>query len=494
MFDLLIIGGGINGVGIAADAAGRGLSVLLCEQGDLASGTSSASSKLIHGGLRYLEYGDFRLVRECLKEREILTKKAPHLITPMRFIMPHNKDMRSTWLIRLGLSLYNHLGGKTSLGKAKKINLTTALSGAPLKPVFKIGFSYPDCAVDDTRLVIANAIAAAQKGATILTHHQLQSANRHADYWQVILHDPHGKQVSYRAKMIINAAGPWAESVLHKLQCDSKITVRLVKGSHIIVPKLYDGDHAYILQQVDGRVVFVIPWHTDFNLIGTTEIDYQGDPDKVKISMAEEEYLCTCVNNYFKQTLIPQEIRYRYSGVRPLIQSNDKNIAAISRDYHLELNEQNQFAPVLSVFGGKITNYRKLAEHALAKTQIYFPQCGPAWTAQTPLPGGDIAQGNFKTLVTDITELYPWLEASLCLRYCHAYGTLTRKLLANSTSMHDLGKHFGAGLYQREIEYLIDYEWAETCDDILWRRTKLGLYLQAAEVAVLKNWLAQHWQ
>ncbi|MEE9452599.1 MAG: glycerol-3-phosphate dehydrogenase [Gammaproteobacteria bacterium] len=487
--DLLIIGGGINGAAIAADAAGRGLSVVLCEQGDLACGTSSASSQLIHGGLRYLEYGDFRLVRKSLKERAILQKKAPHLIKPARFIMPHHPKLRSAWLIRLGLFLYDHIGGKNVFGKSKKIYLKNTLEGDPLKSDFKTGFSTIDCIGNDARLVVLNAMVAAQHGAQILTRHKLVSAKRNKDHWQATL--SHQQQsISITAKMIINAAGPWVEDVLEKLNCRSDLKIRLVQGCHLITPKLYEGDHAYILQNEDRRIVFILPYANKFHCIGTTEVDYKGDPGQVKTTATEIDYLCDCINQHFKQKLTPDQIISNYAGVRLLTQSDPQKSSAISRDYTLEINQDKHSALLLSVFGGKITNHRQLAEQALAKIKPFFPHCGNAWTAHTPLPGGDIK--DMTTFIDEMQCAYPWLEATLLQRYCHTYGTLTKTLLANTNNRQDLGQHFGADLYQKEVDYLIRHEWAQTSADILWRRTKLGLVFTAEAITQLDNWLADN--
>lgn len=486
--DLFIIGGGINGAGIAADAAGRGLSVILCEQGDLACATSSESSKLIHGGIRYLEYYEFRLVREALEEREILQKKAPHLIHPIPFIMPHNKKFKPAWMLRIGLFLYDHLGKKHKLPKSQAIKLQQHPAGQIIKNDFTLGFSYADCQVDDARLVVLNAIAAQQLGATILTHTRFVSAQRHKEHWQINLAHANGETSSVKAKVLINAAGPWVEQIIRQnLQLPTKSHVTLVKGSHIVVPKLYPEYCAFTLINADNRVVFIIPFLEKYSLIGTTDIPFTGDPFSAAISDEEIDYLCTAVNSYCKKSISPSNIVWTYAGVRPLRSEKEANLSAISRDYVLELNTDDQQAPLLSIFGGKITTYRKLAEHALADLKPFFPHAKPAWTENLPLPGGDIPNADFNTFCQALEHQYYWLPPQLIHRYAAGYGTLTHYLLADIHSLSDLGEHFGAGLYEREIIYLIENEWATTAEDILWRRTKLGLAFTPAEIQKLEQ-------
>ncbi len=489
--DLLIVGGGINGVGIAADASGRGLSVLLCEQGDLASGTSSASSKLIHGGLRYLEHWHFRLVHEALVEREILLRKAPHLIQPQRFILPHRPHLRPRWLIRTGLFLYDHLAKRGQLPASKGLPLL-ANDNNPLKNKLKYGFQYFDCKVDDARLVVANALQAQQQGARILTRTTCQSAVRQDGLWHVELEDSDaGLCQKHRAKVLINAAGPWAQSFIEKrLKQQSPQDIRLVKGSHFIVKSLYSGDEAYLLQNDDDRIVFVIPFCDNFTLVGTTDTEYSGDPAAVEMDGGEEAYLLQAVNECFTRQLTSEDILWRYAGVRPLCDDDSTRASDISRDYILELGLGNDgTAPLLSAFGGKITTYRKLAETALAQLKPFLPQMGSDWTAKVPLVGGNIAthsEGAYDQWLQIQAQCYPWLPRALLTRFGRAYGSQLGEVLADATSMSDMGLRFGADLYQREVEYLVAKEWARSGEDILWRRSKLGLYFEQAEVEKLE--------
>ncbi len=491
-YDLLIIGGGINGVGIAADAAGRGLSVLLCEQHDLASSTSSSSSKLIHGGLRYLEHFEFRLVREALRERDILLAKAPHIITPLEFIMPYSPTtLRPAWLIRLGLFIYDRLAGNSRLARSKAINLHDNNYAKPLKSKFNKGFSYMDGWVDDARLVILNALAAREHGANIMPRTRFCSAQRHAKYWQVQLQNTINQQLfTVTTQCIINAAGPWVESILaNTLNVHPQHSLTLVKGSHIVVPKLYDGDHAYILQHHDKRVIFVIPFQQQFSLIGTTDLPYNDDLNNVSISEPEIDYLCSIVNAYFQQSISKQDISWAYSGVRPLQAGESTDPTKISRDYTLELNHADDQAPLLSLFGGKITTYRKLAERALSVLQPFLPSMQPPWTANQTLPGGDFAQGDLQRFKQQLAQQYPWLPAQLVTRYAETYGNLASQIINNKQSINDLGQHFGQQLYQAEVDYLCKYEWAYTAADILWRRTKLGLWFSSTELSKLTDYI-----
>ncbi len=489
--DLLIIGGGINGSGIAADASGRGLSVILCEKDDLAQATSSASSKLIHGGLRYLEQFNFKLVREALAEREILMNKAPHLVQAINFILPHDKHLRPTWMIRLGLLLYDHLAKRSQLPASKKINLEKDQAGLPLKAQFKTGFRYSDCETDDARLVVANALAARELGATILTQTPCLKASRQGKQWVATLFDKNtGENITVTAKAIVNAAGPWVSEVIHNvLKIDTKSRVTWVKGSHIVVPKLYDGQHAYLLQNPDQRVIFVRPYLDDFTLIGTTDLNYDDDLDHVNITDEETDYLCNSISHYFSQTLERSKIVWCYAGVRPLYSIADVAPSKISRGYHLEINDEAQSAPLLSVFGGKLTTFRHLAENALEKLKPYFENMSGDWTATSKLPGGDLGYPNFSEFLDAREQQYAWLPPSLIKRYAKQYGTRIHKLLINAKNLDDMGKHFGAGLYEREIKYLISNEWAKTCDDIIWRRTKLGLYLTADQKEVIAHYV-----
>lgn len=492
--DLLIIGGGINGIGIAADAAGRDLSVILCEQHDLASGTSSRSSKLIHGGLRYLEHYDFRLVREALREREVLLQKAPHIIWPLSFIMPHNKMLRPAWLIRLGLFLYDHLYNRKKLKKSVGIKLAQNEAGQVLKPNFKNGFMYTDCWVDDARLVILNAIAAREKGAQIFTRTTFIGAERKHDYWQVILEDKAtGKTQLIKTKVLINAAGPWVEKILHiNLRLAEGQHGTLVKGSHIVVPKIHADQYAYLLQNKDKRIVFVLPFLNKYSLVGTTDIFYNQDLTNVNITSEEVNYLCDSVNEYFKQKVSPEQVIWNYSGVRSLVNNAGKKASEISRDYFVELNTESDQAPLLTIFGGKLTTYRKLAEHVLEKLKYLFPNLPPAWTADEPLPGGNIPGADFEKFYSAFSKKFPWLPEQLSYRYARSYGTLVEKIISGAKSLDDLGKHLGAGLYEAELNYLIQHEWAKSAEDILWRRTKLGVGLSQIEISELSANIEQY--
>jgi glycerol-3-phosphate dehydrogenase len=489
-FDLCIIGGGINGCGIAADAAGRGLSVLLCEQEDLASGTSSKSSKLIHGGLRYLEYREFRLVREALKEREILLKKAPHLIKELRFILPHEKHLRAKWMLRLGLLLYDHLASRKTIQGSKKVSLKRSVYGTALQSRLKTGFIYSDCWVDDARLVVSNAIAAKQHGAEILTHTQCKKAVRENGRWTINLTDQHGSPQIIHARALVNAAGPWVSEVIHDVLAEkSRYQAKLVKGSHIVVPKLYQGSHAYILQNNDNRIVFAIPYQDNLTMIGTTDEAFSSDPHKASITAEETAYLCEVIDDYFNKKIHPNDVVWSFSGVRPLHDEGSENLSALSRDYALEYSEVDQL-PLINIFGGKITTYRQLAEHALAKLEKHFPAAKPAWTADRPLPGGEF-DGDFDTYFQALRQQYNWLPEAQIKRYCLSYGSMVPQLLARCRSLTDLGEYFGADLYQREVDYLVREEWAQTADDILWRRSKLGLRFSPQQVAGLCEYLKE---
>lgn len=494
IYDLFVIGGGINGCGIAADAAGRGLSVYLCEKDDLASHTSSASSKMIHGGLRYLEYYEFRLVREALAERDVLLNVAPHLIQPLRLVIPHNQLQRPAWMVRLGLWLYDHLGfhfGKTSkLPDSKPITLQAdKLEGKPLKAELYRGFEYSDCKVDDARLVVLNAQAAQQHGASINTRTEFISGQRKDGLWQLRLRNAEG-EFTRQAKALVNAAGPWVDKIVNQqLNVHTQHHIELVKGSHIVLPKLYQGEHAYLLQNTDKRVIFAIPYHNNFTMIGTTDIDYKGDPNHVVIDQAEREYLCSVINRYFKKQITPADIVNEWSGVRPLQADDANNPSAVTRDYRLEVENDQGHAPVLSIFGGKITTYRRLAEHAMNKLKCYFPHIGQAWTATTPLPGGNLPNADLATYIQELAQKHPTLPLSLVSRWAMAYGTNTNIFAKDGLTIGDLGELFLSDLYQIEVDYLVQHEWAHSAEDILWRRTKLGLYAQASEVEILKRYL-----
>ncbi|MFK3815618.1 glycerol-3-phosphate dehydrogenase [Pseudomonas sp. NPDC089407] len=487
-YDLAVIGGGINGVGIAADAAGRGLKVFLCEKDDLAQHTSSASSKLIHGGLRYLEHYEFRLVREALAEREVLLAKAPHIVKPMRFVLPHRPHLRPAWMIRAGLFLYDHLGKRKRLGASRSLSFGP---GYPLKPAITRGFEYADCAVDDARLVVLNAMAARENGAHIHTRTRCLRAERVDGLWQVELQHADGSLQSIRARALVNAAGPWVASFIKDdLKLDAPYGIRLIQGSHLIVPRLYEGEQAYILQNEDQRIVFCIPYLERFTLIGTTDREYSGDPAKVAITEQETDYLLKVVNEHFNHQLGRNDIVHTYSGVRPLCNDESDNPSAVTRDYTLALSAGEGQAPLLSVFGGKLTTYRKLAESAMAELKAHFPHMGSSWTATAPLPGGEDMRSP-QALVDALLARYGWLPVDIAKRWSLTYGSRVWGLLKGVEGPEDLGQPIGAGLFSGEVDYLCHEEWACNADDILWRRTKLGLFTSAAEQQVLRQYLQQ---
>jgi glycerol-3-phosphate dehydrogenase len=494
-YDLLVVGGGVNGAGIARDAAGRGLRVLLCEQYDLAEGTSSRSGKLVHGGLRYLESHEFRLVREALIEREVLLAAAPHIVWPLRFVLPHTAEQRPAWLIRLGLLLYDYLGGRKRLPPTRVLDLRHDPAGAPLQPAFRRAFEYSDCWVDDARLVVLNALDASERGATVLTRTRCTALRRSAGHWQAELADTRtGERRPVTARAVVNAAGPWVNDVLGSVAGHSAgRRVRLVKGSQIVARKFWPGPHAYLLQNTDRRVIFVNPYEDDLCLIGTTDIPYDGRPEDVAIDQGEVDYLLGVVNRYFSQVLTPEDIVHRFSGIRPLYDDAALNPSAVTRDYVFDIEPETPApdrAPLLSVFGGKITTYRKLAEHALAKLAPFFPGLGPAWTAATPLPGGDLPDADFEAWLSGLERTFPWLPADLARHCGRLYGSRAKALLEDCASLADLGRHFGAHLYEREARYLIEQEWAQTADDVLERRTKHGLHLGSGERTAFAAWMA----
>ncbi|MEH3104607.1 MAG: glycerol-3-phosphate dehydrogenase [Sphingomonas phyllosphaerae] len=475
--DLLIVGGGINGTGIARDAAGRGLSVMLVEQDDLASHTSSASTKLIHGGLRYLEYREFRLVREALIERERLWRMAPHIIWPLEFVLPQSNSPRPAWLVRLGLFLYDHLGGRERLPATRTVALDRDVVGKGLKPGDPKAFVYSDCWVEDSRLVVLNARDAADRGATILTHMRLINARRDGKGWTATIADAGGRR-EVRARALVNAAGPWVADVLGTVPDARRDRgVRLVKGSHIVVPRLYDGDHAFLLQNPDRRVVFAIPYEQHYTLVGTTDEAWQGKPGRAAIDQQETDYLLTTIARYFERPVAEDDIVWSYSGIRPLYDDHASNASAVTRDYVLDLDTGADGAPMLSIFGGKITTYRKLAEHALQELAGFFPAAGPAWTAGAALPGGDMPDADFGRYLAALQHRYPALPPDLLRRLARAYGTRTEHLLGDAQSLADLGEDLGGGLSSREVDYLRAEEWASSAEDILYRRSKLALHV-----------------
>jgi len=487
--DLLVIGGGINGVGVARDAAGRGLSVLLCEQDDLAQHTSSASTKLIHGGLRYLENYDFKLVRHALGEREVLLRAAPHIIWPLRFILPYHRALRPQWLIRLGLFLYDHIGGRRLLPPSRQIDLRSHPAGALLKSEFSSGFEYSDCWVQDARLVVLNAMDARSLGADICPRTRCIGLQRHEDRWIADLRDEStGNIFQVRARALVNAAGPWVENIL---QLDGKETsdkrVRLVKGSHIVVSGLFDHGYPYIFQNEDGRVLFAIPFERQFTLIGTTDKEVEEIPEPLQIDDDELEYICRAINQYLKRPISPEDVVWSYSGVRPLYDDASSSASKVTRDYRLDLDLQA--APLLTVWGGKITTYRELAERVVGLLAKPLAICHPDWTAHSTLPGGDMEDADFASFLARCRNDYPWLPDDLVYDYARNYGTRIALLLKGCLDMQGLGRHFDGPLYEREVSYLMEHEFARSAEDILWRRSKKGLVVSADAAADLNRWM-----
>lgn len=490
IFDVFVIGGGINGCGIARDAAGRGYSVALAEMSDFASGTSSGSTKLIHGGLRYLEHYEFRLVREALMEREVLWAMAPHVIWPMRFVLPfHKGGPRPAWLIRLGLFLYDHIGGRKLLPATKTLDMTRDPAGAPLKRLFTKAFEYSDGWVDDARLVVLNARDAADRGARIMARTRVVSARREGGRWAIEIESTEtGARETMRARMLVNAAGPWVDRVLSEAVGNNDVrNVRLVQGSHIVVKKKFDDPRAYFFQNPDGRIMFAIPYQDEFTLIGTTDRDFTGNPADVRISDAEIDYLCRAASEYFSDPVGREDIVWTYSAVRPLFDDGASKAQEATRDYVLRV--ENGDAPLLNVFGGKLTTYRRLAESALEKIGETIGEKGRKWTAGSHLPGGDFPAAGYDDEVAKLRTRYPFLTASHARRLVRLYGTRAAQLLGNAASEADLGKHFGADLYAAEVDWLIGREWALRAEDVLWRRTKLGLKFSRAQTAELEEYM-----
>jgi glycerol-3-phosphate dehydrogenase len=489
-FDLLVVGGGINGAGIARDAAGRGLSVLLVEQDDLAGHTSSASTKLIHGGLRYLEYGEFRLVREALIERERLWKMAPHIIWPLRFVLPQTHSPRPGWMVRAGLFLYDHLGGREELPSTETVRLDRSAFGDGLLEREGRAFVYSDCWVEDSRLVVLNALDAAERGATILTRTRLVGARREGAAWVATIADADGER-QVRARALVNAAGPWVADVIGRAAgAKSERGVRLVKGSHLVVPKLYEGDHAFMLQNADRRIVFAVPYEGKFTLVGTTDQPWQGAPAKAQIDAGETDYILATANRYFTRQLTDADVVWSYSGIRPLYDDRKGSASAVTRDYVLDLDGDEGRAPILSIFGGKITTYRKLAEHALGELARFFPQAGVAWTAGAALPGGAMPGGDFEAFLKALEAERPDFPRALLRRLARAYGTRVGELLGDAITVAALGEDLGGGLYAAEVDYLVRVEWARSAEDVLFRRSKLGLHVPAGTAERIDGYLA----
>jgi glycerol-3-phosphate dehydrogenase len=493
--DLLVVGGGINGAGIARDAAGRGLSVVLCEQDDLGAHTSSASSKLIHGGLRYLQYGELGLVRKALREREVLMRSAPHLIRPLRFVLPRLPGTRPAWMLRCGLFLYDHLARRELLPGSIPVDLREHAAGQALAAGLARGFLYADAAVDDARLVVLNALDAHERGAVILPRTRCESLFASGGRWRARLRRDDGDVVTVDAGCVVNATGAWTLDLLHQADVTSHRRLRMVKGSHIVVPRLFDHDHAYLFQNSDGRIVFALPFEERYTLIGTTDIEYTQDPRRVAISMEETDYLCGISNRYFRQQIGPADVVWSYAGIRPLLDDGAGNAQSVTRDY--ELHADTRAAPLLTVFGGKVTTYRKLAEEALDRIARMVDVPGTAWTGAACLPGGDIlgaAPGNasvlhFDDFIARIQARYPWLPAALAKRYARAYGTRVHRLLAHCHALADLGSVLSPGLHEGELRYLMDVEWARSAHDVLWRRTKLGLAAPPGAARLIDAWM-----
>lgn len=484
IYDILIIGGGINGTAVARDAAGRGLSVCLCERDDLAQHTSSASTKLIHGGLRYLEYYEFNLVRKALIEREVLLKSAPHIIWPLRFVLPYDKGLRPKWMLRAGLFLYDSLGGREILPGTKTLDLRKAPHGDILEAEFTTGFEYSDCWVEDARLVVLNAVDASEHGADIRVRTEVKTISPEGDHYVVTVKNAKGKTETLKAKAIINSTGPWVDNVLTKAKPGrNDAAVRLVKGSHIVTKKLFEGDHCYIFQNADNRIIFAIPYEREFTLIGTTDIPYEWSDGPVKASDEEIKYLCDAANEYFQHDFTPDDVIWTYSGVRPLYDDKSEDASAVTRDYVLDMDYLGNNLPILSIFGGKITTSRKLAEHVMEKLEDTFPKMGKKWTKKSPLPGGEILNADFDAFLKAKRKAYPEVPENILYHLCRAYGAKIDVMLENG-----IGEQFGGSLTEAEARYLVTYEWAKSADDILWRRTKCGLHMSEEERNTFIDW------
>jgi glycerol-3-phosphate dehydrogenase len=490
--DLLVVGGGINGVGIARDAAGRGLSVLLVEKDDLASATSSASSKLIHGGLRYLEQYEFRLVRESLAEREVLLAAAPHIVRPLRFVLPVHSGLRPPWLLRLGLFLYDHIGGRKRLPATRTVRRGSDSVFGALAETYRLGFEYSDCWADDARLVVMNALDAQRRGALIEPGWRVTAARREDGLWLVEMTSHKGVHRTVRARALVNAAGPWVEEVLRATGAHRHRSLRLVKGSHLIVRRLYEGPQAYTLQNADGRVVFAIPYEDDFTLIGTTDIPFSGDPKEAHADVNEVAYLCGLISGYLKAPVTPRDAVWTYSGVRPLYDDGEASASTVTRDYVFDMDTLPGKAPLLSIFGGKLTTYRKLAEHALSKLLPLMQAAKTApWTRTATLPGGDMPRGDLELFVADQLRRHPTVSPVLIRRLCRSYGTRIERILGVTGKPGSLGAEVAPSVYEAELNLMRGEEWARTGDDALWRRSKLGLHLDARGRARVQEWFSR---
>lgn len=491
-FDLLIVGAGINGAGIARDAAGRGLKVLLVDQGDIGGATSSASTKLIHGGLRYLEHYAFGLVREALSEREILLANAPHLAREQRFIIPHQAAMRPAWMIRLGLALYDRLARGSSLARAEALDFRGTPYGFPLKPEYARGFAYSDLVTDDARLTLLNVVSAAQLGAKVLTRTRLAGVRREGGLWRATLQDANGMPSECTARIVVNAAGPWVAAVRQAIEGPAAGgSLRLVKGSHIVAPKLYQGDHAYLFQNADRRVVFAIPYEGEFSLIGTTEVPLAEPAAQLSVSAGEIEYLCAAAGAFLRKAVMPSQVVWSFAGIRALYDDGRTDPSAVTREYRFVVDGEAGAAPLLSVYGGKLTTYRRLAERALDRLKPWLPGLRPPWTAAVHLPGGGLGPRGLPGLLLELSQRHPMLPPDLLHALARRHGTLTQRVIGEAQTEHDLGAHFGAGLYAAEVDFMLAHEWAREADDILWRRTKCGLRVTEDGRRRLADYVAQ---